>query len=62
MTINETANKEIVKAKRAILKAIEALTEEQAYNNKADIFHACTVYAVNKLITASQTLTEAQNR
>jgi hypothetical protein len=61
MTINEQANKEILKAKKAIAKAIDLLSEEKAYNNKSDIFHNCTVFAVNHLITASKTITEVQD-
>ena len=58
LTISETANKEIIKAKRAINRAIEALTQTQAYNNSSDIFHACTVNEVNRLITASLKLSD----
>lgn len=58
LTIEESANKEIQKAKRALNKAIEILTETIAYNNKNDIFHACTVSDVNKLITACEKLNE----
>ena len=58
LTINEQANKEIIKAKKAIDKAIELLTQEPAYNYNKDIFHASTVHDVNRLITASQTLND----
>jgi hypothetical protein len=62
MTINEQANKEILKAKKALVKAIDLLMEEGgAYWNKKDIFHNCTVFAVNHLITASKTITEVQD-
>ena len=54
LTIEERANKEIQKAKRALHKAIEILTQTTAYNSKSDIFHACTYSDVNKLITASE--------
>lgn len=57
-TINDNANKEIQKAKRALNKAIETLIQTPAYNNKSDIFHACTVSDVNKLIMASEKLNE----
>lgn len=57
-TLSETANKEITKAKRAINRAIEALTQTQAYNNSSDIFHNCTVADVNRLITASLKLND----
>ena len=58
LTINERANKEIIKAKKAINQAIELLTRETAYNSNNDIFHASTVHDVNRLITASQTLND----
>lgn len=58
LTINDKANKEIIKAKRALNRAIELLTQETAYNNSNDIFHASTVHDVNKIITACQKLNE----
>lgn len=62
MTINEQANKEILKAKKALVKAIDLLTEEGgAYWKSSDIFHNTTVNAVNRLITASQIITEVQD-
>jgi hypothetical protein len=61
MTINEQANREIYKAKKALVKAIGLLMEEGAYCNEKDIFHNCTVYAVNHLISASKTITEVQD-
>lgn len=61
MTINEQANKEILKAKKALAKAIDLLMDCGAYWNEKDIFHNCTVYAVNHLITASKTITEVQD-
>lgn len=62
MTINEQANKEILKAKKALSKAIDLLMEEGgAYWNEKDIFHNCTVFAANHLITASKIITEVQD-
>ena len=62
MTINEQANKEILKAKKALVKAIDLLMEDGgAYWNNRDIFHNTTVNAVNRLITASQIITEVQD-
>lgn len=62
MTINEQANKEILKAKKALVKAIDLLMEEGgAYWKESDIFHNTTVNAVNRLITASGIITEVQD-
>ena len=58
LTINEQANKEILKAKKILNKALELLEAEQAYHNKSDIFHNSTVYAVNRIITAIQHLND----
>lgn len=58
LTINEQANKEIEKAIKSLNKALELLEDEQAYNNKCDIFHNSTVYSVNKIITAIQKLND----
>ena len=58
LTINEKANKEILKAKKAIANAIDLLTEEPAYNNRADIFHNTTVNEVNRLITSIEILND----
>lgn len=57
-TISDNANKEIQKAKKALDKAIQTLTETTAYNNTNDIFHASTVYDVNRLITAISKLND----
>ena len=57
-TINEQANKEIIKAKKAISKALDLLGDEPAYYNNKDIFHNCTVYDFNRLITASEILND----
>lgn len=61
MTINEQANNEILKAKKAILKAVDLLMKECAYFERADIFHGTTVNAVNRLLTASHIITEIQD-
>ena len=58
LTINEQANKEILKAKKILNKALELLEAEQAYNNKCDIFHNSTVYDVNRIIKAIQHLND----
>lgn len=58
LTINDQANKEIIKAKRAISKAIDILVSTPEYNNGQSIFHNTTVYDVNRLITASKTLSD----
>ena len=58
LTINDTANREILKAKKALAKAIDILTEERAYQERADIFHNTTVHDVNRLITAIETLND----
>ena len=58
LTINEQVNKEILKAKKILNKALELLTAEQAYNNKSDIFHNSTVYDVNRIITAIEKLND----
>lgn len=42
MTINERANKEIAKARKALLNAFTILCDENAYSNESDIFHATT--------------------
>lgn len=49
-TINDTANKEIMKAKRALHKAIDALMEERAYWNENDIFHKTTKKDTDRLL------------
>ena len=49
ITINDTANKEIIKAKRALVKALDFLMEEQAYWNERDIFHKSTKKDVDRL-------------
>lgn len=49
-TINDTANKEIMKAKRALHKAIECLKEEPSYENERDIFHKTTKKDTERLI------------
>ena len=62
MTINEQANREILKAKKALVKAIDLLMENGgAYWNEKDIFHNTTTHAVNRLITASEIITEVQD-
>lgn len=58
LTISESANKDIEKAKRILNKALETLTETIAYNSSGDIFHASTVHDVNRIITAIQTLND----
>ena len=58
LTINEQANREILKAKKILNKALELLEAEQAYNNNGDIFHSSTVYDVNRIITAIQKLND----
>lgn len=57
-TINDTANKEINKAKKAIHKAIDVLSDTPEYNDKKSIFHASTVKQVNTLITIMNLLNE----
>ena len=56
MTISEKANKELDKARKALLNALDALTLSDAYNLPSDIFHASTVKDVNRIITAIETL------
>lgn len=58
LTINEQANKEILKAKKILNKALELLESEQAYNNTSDIFHNSTVYDVNRIITVINILND----
>jgi hypothetical protein len=58
LTINESANKDIEKAKRMLNRAVETLIKTIAYNNRGDIFHASTVHDVNRIITAIQTLND----
>lgn len=58
LTINEQANKEILKAKKILNRALELLEAEQAYNNNGDIFHNSTVCDVNRIITAIQHLND----
>lgn len=58
MTINEQANREIVKAKKALDKAISLLMDEPGYWNNKDIFHDCTVNECNRLITALELLND----
>ena len=58
MTINEQANKEIIKAIRTLDRALTLLENEPAYINRGDIFHASAVQAVNRLITAIETLND----
>ena len=58
MTINEQANKEILKAKKAIAKALDLLMDEQAYWNNKDMFHNSTVYQCNRLVTVSEILND----
>lgn len=57
-TISNDANREIMKAKKALHKAIELLSQTPEYNDKTAIFHNSTVYDVNRLITASQHLND----
>ena len=61
MTVNHTANEQILKAKKLIVKAIDLLLDEPSYWNEKDIFHNNTVYLTNNLITISKTLTEIQD-
>lgn len=56
LTISDRANKELNKARKALRNALDILTEEQAYNNPRDIFHATTVSDVNGIITAIESL------
>lgn len=56
MTVNEKANKELDKARKALRNALDILSAEQAYNSKQDIFHNCTVKDVNSIITAIEIL------
>lgn len=52
LTINETANREILKAKRALAKAIDILVNTPEYESNYSIFHACTVNEVKRMVDA----------
>lgn len=57
-TISNSVNKDIQQAKRALNRALEALTATIAYNNNNDLYHACTVSEVNRIITAIELLND----
>ena len=60
MTNYEIAQKEIVKALRAIDKAAELIADMPEYTDSKSIFHAQAVSQYNHLITAAHNLNDAQ--
>ena len=60
MTDYEKAQKEIVKALRALNNAAEAISNMPEYTDSKSIFHAHTVSQYNNIITAALKLNEAQ--
>ena len=61
MTDYAKAQKELVKALRALNAAAEIIEALPDYNNRASIFHAQTVNQYNRIVTAAGIINEAQN-
>ena len=60
MTDYEKAQKEIVKALRALNNAAETISNMPEYTDSKSIFHANAVSQYNNIITAALKLNEAQ--
>jgi len=56
----ERAQKELVKALRALNNAAEIIAAMPEYTDSTSIFHAQTVNQYNRIITAALTINEAQ--
>lgn len=56
----EKAQKELVKALRALNNASEIIAQMPEYTNNNSIFHAQTVSQYNHIITAALTINAAQ--